>query len=101
MDRKDIREGSRNEYVPDNWREIGVETAEEKKSSSLLTCENYEKDERKYVPSHDPGFSVKVATSRGLSSFKTPNRMLYSPVTVDTAKAQEGIIHQIKGRRRG
>ena len=34
---------------------------------------------RAYVPSHDPGFSVKVATSRGLSSFNTPKRILYSP----------------------
>lgn len=38
------------------------------------------RNERAYVPSHDPGFSVKVATSRGLSSFNTPRRILYSPV---------------------
>ena len=37
-------------------------------------------NKRAYVPSHDPGFSVKVATSRGLSSFNTPRRILYSPV---------------------
>ena len=91
MDRKDMKKGSRNENVPDNLREIEVETAEEKNNNNHYHYQHVKIMKKMnvstFVPSHDPGFSVKVATSRGLSSFKTPNRMLYSPVTVETAKA--------------
>ena len=41
------------------------------------------------IPSHDPGFSVKVATNLGLSSFRTPSLMLYSP-TQEIIKAPSG-----------